>query len=778
MAPTPTAPPDGGECGRPLPAALSSFVGRERERADVARLLGASRLVTLTGAGGIGKTRLALQVASDLATTYPRGTCLVELAALADPSLLARAVAAALGLRDDAGRSVLAALLDFLAARRLLLVLDNCEHLLDAAARLTETILRACPDLRILATSREALGLTGEVVSWVPPLAVPPPEAAPLAEPLLGYAAVRLFCERACAARPGFALSAQNAPAAAQLCRRLDGMPLAIELAAARIRALTIEQIVERLDDRFALLTTGSRTAHPRHQTLRRAIEWSYDLLPAGERASFDRLGVFAGGWRLPAAGAVWGTAPAETLDLLARLVERSLVLAEPRGAAVRYRLLETLRQFAREHLAGRGEAEAVGERHARYFLARAEELGARLEDRDLATWLDELEGEHDNLRAALAWLRDRGAAEQGLRLAGALRLFWHLRGHLSEGREWLAQLLALAGPVAPAVRSDALDAAGFLARFQGDYPAARAHIAEGLALRRSLDDRQRVVDSLSNLGSILLFEGDEAAARALYEESLATNRALGNRQGIADALSHLGRIALYRGDFPAARRMQAESLEHWRALGDGQGIGWALFRLAEVDLQEGRPVPARPRLLESLTRRVEVGDAWGIAESLEGLGRLAATLCEQERALVLAGAAAAVSEARDLRYSRRRQAELGAWLQAARRALGPQAARAALARGRAMRLDAAVAYAAAGDPGAAPSAPTPGGGGAGLTPREREVAALVAGGATNREIAGRLVISERTAERHVENILARLGLRSRAQIAAWAVEHGATASA
>jgi predicted ATPase/class 3 adenylate cyclase len=438
-----------------LPAQWTRFIGREQAMAEVKRLLTGSRLLTLTGVGGSGKTRLALQVAADLLEEYADGVWLVELASLADPALVPRIVAATLGLREDPGRSPTQTLLEHLRRRAVLLLLDNCEHLLLACAQLAEDVLRGCPQLRLLATSREGLGIMGEQTYVVPSLSLPDPRQLPPLDRLQEFEAVQLFADRAALSRPAFAVTPGNAGAVAQVCHRLDGIPLAIELAA-RVKVLPVEQLAERIDEMYRLLTRGSRTALPRQQTLRALIDWSYDLLSEKERALLRRMSVFAGGWTLAAAEAVCagdGIAAVEMLGLLAQLVEKSLVQPEEPGSCaergcgeVRYRLLETVRQYARERLLEVGEAAAVRGQHRDWCLSLAERAEPMLTGPEQDEWHERLEREHDNLRAALEWCVESGEAEAGLRLAGALWWFWQVGGYLGEGRERLEKLLALPG--------------------------------------------------------------------------------------------------------------------------------------------------------------------------------------------------------------------------------------------------------------------------------------------------------------------------------------------
>jgi non-specific serine/threonine protein kinase len=783
-APRRPAPPS--VAAPPLPRALTSFVGRESELVEARTLLGQTRLLTLTGAGGVGKTRLALEAARTVQADYPDGAWLVELAALADAALVPQAVAQVLGVVEQPGRPLTATLAAWVGDRAMLLVMDNCEHLLDACAELAEALLRACAGLTILATSREPLAVPGEVTWRVPSLSIPDRQGERHPADLSAVPAVALFLARARAARPNFVLDTATAPAVAQICRRLDGLPLAIELAAARLRALSVDEIAGRLDDGFRLLTGGSRVALPRQQTLRATIDWSHDLLSEPERALLRRLAVFAGGWTLAAAEAVGigeDVPAAAVLDLLMRLVDRSLVqINAGLGGETRYRLLETVRQYAAERLAESGEEAAAREQHADYFVGLAEQIEPHLEGRDLATWLDALQREHDNLRAALHWLHEIGDAERGLRLAGALRFFWYLRGHLTEGRERIAAFVGLAAPLAVAslltARAKALDAAGFLARFQGDFAAALPMIEECLALRRQLGDSQAIADALSNLAHVQVQQGQFAAAQVLYQESLATNRATGNQQGIADAFTNVGLIAYYQGDLAMARSLHQQSLTIWRALGDGQAIGWVLSKLGDVALAEDDDRGAHTLFCESLTTRWGIGDRYGLAEALHGFAMLAAARRQAARALTLAGAAAALAEATRIDGGPVRRNLVEQWLQRARQALSADEAAAAWAAGQALTLDQAVVVALADEP-AVMVATTPTGttplDPAGLTRREVEVLRLLAQGTPDRAIAKDLSISVKTVHKHVASILGKTGCANRTAAAAFALRHGLT---
>src|ERR671917_1439263 len=421
-----------------LPSELSSFVGREEELAEVKRLLVNDRLLTLTGSGGCGKTRLALAVARELLEGFEDGVWLVELASLADPSLVPQVVASTLGVREQPGRSLTETLSDYLSSKKMLLVLDNCEHLIEGCAELAEALLRSCPELRVLATSREALGITGEVAWPVPSLSLPDVRRLPDIESLPSYESARLFVERAAAVKPTFALTEQNASSVAHICYRLDGIPLAIELAAARTKVLSVEEIAARLGDSFRLLAAGSRTAMPRQRTLHATMDWSHQLLSQKERVLFRRLSVFAGGFTLEAAESICAGEELqrnEVLDLLSHLVDKSLVIMWEDRTGTRYRLLETIRQYGKERLEEVGEAAHVRERHAGCYLAVAEEAEPELKGERQVTWLEPLETEHENLRVTMAWLLGRGESEEAARLGWALWLFWGIRTHLGEGR-------------------------------------------------------------------------------------------------------------------------------------------------------------------------------------------------------------------------------------------------------------------------------------------------------------------------------------------------------
>jgi len=623
-----------------LPIALSSFIGRTRELAEVRRLLGTTRLVALTGAGGGGKTRLALAVATAVVPEYPDGVWLVELAALTDRAQVVQAVAAALGVCEEPQRPLTATLVDALRARTLLLVLDNCEHLLDSCAQLATTLLSACPRLRILATSREALGVAGETSWLVPSLSLPDPQHVLTRMELVEAEAVGLFVERAAAALPTFRLTPENASDVVQVCRRLDGIPLAIELAAARVKVLSMAQLAARLDDCFRLLSAGGWTAVPRQQSLRATIDWSYALLAEPERALFRRLSVFAGGWTLEAAEVVCAgdcLAGDEVLEALAHLVDKSLVVVERQdGGPVRYRLLEAVRQYSHEKLRESGEAESIERQHAHFFLALAEAAEQELRGAQQVVWLDRLEREHDNVRGALAWSQAaRDGAEVGLRLAGALWLFWLLRGNLSETRASLRGLLGRPEMHAPTVaRAKALYVAGLLAGAQSDFAPACMLLEESLALGQALEDKHAIAYARNWLGIVASLQGDNLAARVLLAGSLALLQDLGNKWDIAWALSRLADIDLYLGDYTRAAVSLEASLALARQVGDHFVLGHVLLSLGYAAHLQGDNMRAAACYEESLARFRTLSHTWGIAAVLHTLGHVLRAQGDSARAI------------------------------------------------------------------------------------------------------------------------------------------------
>jgi non-specific serine/threonine protein kinase len=783
-----------------LPLQLTSFVGREQVLEERARILAQSRLLTLTGPPGVGKTRLALQLAGQVADAYADGVWLVELAPLVDRALVPQTVAQVLGAQESRERELLDTLPEALHAKQLLLVLDTCEHLIDACAALADRLLRSCPDVQILATSREALGIAGERAWSVPALGVPVVAASttPDVTALGECEAVRLFVERAAAAVPGFALTEHNATSVARICRRLDGIALALELAAARLRALSVEQLAARLDaalpgvgppdDRFRLLAAGSRVASPRQQTLRAALDWSYALLSEPERMLLRRLAVFGGSWSLEAAEQVCagdGLASDLVLDLVVQLVSKSLVLIEALADERRYRLLDMIREYAHERLYAAGEDVAVRHRHLEWMADLADQAPTFLRGPEEMVWLVRFERELDSIRTALSWGQGQPAeAATALGLAARTWSFWYRTGRITEGRAWLERGLASSERSAPAAVL-AIFGAAALTHVQGDTERAQVLAVEGLALSRERGDAQ-------GIGLFLFAEarlaqghgGDRARAVALTQQSLQVFREAGDRIGIAIALGGLGLLAQERGDFAEAAAQFEEVLTLYRELGDTYGIGWSLHYLGWAWHALGVQERALSLLQDSLRLRREIDDSEGIAGCLEGLAAVAAARGQAGRTARLLGAADALRLAIGTPLPATEGAPHDRARAVAADRLGAEVFATTWAEAQTWTLEQVTAYAleaeeagtagTAGTPVQAPARPairTPASGG--LSRRERDVAALIARGHTNREIAARLVISEWTVDTHVRHILTKLNFRSRAQVAAWANSQG-----
>ena len=755
-----------------LPARRTSFVGQEREIGEAKRALAMTRLLTLTGVGGSGKTRLALEVARDLMGAYPDGVWLVELAGLSEGGLVPQEVAAALGVAEQPGRPITDALVGALHDKRLLLVVDNCEHLIDAAARLLDALLDSCPGLRVLATSREPLELAGEVKRLVPPLSAPDPGRPPTVGELEGYGSVRLFVERGRNKASGFALTPENAGAIAELCRRLEGIPLAIELAAARVGVLSVEQISEGLKDPLRFLRAGNRTATPRQRTLRGALDWSHDLLGGPERELFRRLSVFVGGFSLEAAEAVGsgGAAEEDVLALLPMLVDKSLVTAQAEGTA-RYGMLEPVRQYAREKLEASEEADAARHRHAAFFLALAQEAEPELKGgvRQQA-WLERLEADHENLRAAISWsLNDE--PEQALRLAATLARFWEIRSYLSEGSGWLEAVLRRNGGADAALRARSATEAGTFAWCQANYDRAIAFHREALALYQDLGDERGVAFALVCLGCQELEKGNYKRAAPPLEAALALGRKLGDELISAYALNNLGEVARVCGEYERALACGEEALSTYREMGDGFQTAQTLSWLGGAAAINGDHEAATRFIGEALPLAQQLGSGEVSAMCLEALAVVYGAKAEGTRAARLYGAAEVLRLAIGAPLPPADLPERERHLATARATLDAASWEAAWADGRAMTPEQAAEYALSEEKAAPPAAPSPerpttGEPTAKLSRREKGVAELLARGLTNRQIAEELFLSERTVENHVRNILKKLNLSSRSEVA------------
>ncbi|MDQ6675410.1 MAG: helix-turn-helix domain-containing protein, partial [Chloroflexota bacterium] len=594
-----------------LPLQLSSFVGREDELAELQRVSRIARLLTLTGAGGIGKTRLAMEAARAMASAYPDGVWLVELAHLVDPGLVPEAVATAVGVLGTPGQDMSTTLALALQRRSLLLLLDNCEHLVASCAALADGLQRACPELRILATGREPLGVAGELVWTVQPLAVPDPADAPSVDVLSDIAAVRLFVERAQAGQPGFVLHEANGALVADICRHLEGVPLALELAAARVRTLGVTELASRLDDRLHLLVGGSRVAPARQQTLRATLDWSYALLSEPERTLFARLAVFAGGWTLEASEAVCagdGLAREAVLDVLAQLVDRSLVAVDPTpGGGVRYRLLETVREYAHERLVESAEVAGLQRRHATWYHQLAERADRLLLGPDQMAWMARLETELGNLRAALDWSASlAGDPELGLRTAAALWWFWPRSGHLHEGRAYLNRLLAL-HTKPTSVRAWGLQAAAQAAYLAGDLVTAQVQARAALSIAKAPPDARTILWAHTGLGALAMVDGDSSGAEEILRQGLSYGEQAADPTGVDVLLWTLGEVKRGQGDLMVARRLLEETLARSEAHGHHDGVCYALASLGHLALVSGDFSRAVSLQLECLALRQTV---------------------------------------------------------------------------------------------------------------------------------------------------------------------------
>jgi len=751
-----------------LPKPLTSFVGRERELAQAKRLLQGSCLVTLTGPGGSGKTRLCIALAAAVADDYRDGVYFVPLAPIRDPGLVPSTIAQSIGLQDARDRPLMEHLVSQLRERQLLIVLDNFEHLL-AGAPVVTRLLQETSAVRILVSSRSSLRVSGEQECPVPPLAVPEEEDRPTAALLAACESVRLFAERAAAAVPGFTLDDENAPAVAAIARRLDGLPLAIELAAARVKLLPPEAILPRLEHSLGLLTGGGRDLPDRQQTLRATIAWSYDLLTEGARRLLGVCSVFAGGASLEVIEAVCGAAAdigLPVLDGLAELVDHSLLrqVRSPGPSPVRYAMLETIREYAAERLAAMPEAERARGAHAAAFLALVEADGRPHAGLAKKEWLERVEVEHNNVRAALSWYR-RHDPSAALRLAASMSAFWSLRGHHTEGRQRLGELLGLL-PGPGMARVSALNGAAWLAIDQGDYAHAADLLGESIGLSRTLGDKvgegiATVYLGRSKMSSGRILEGAQDVERA----ATLVNEAR-DRPAIAFAMFYSALVALLTGRLEAACDLFACCGATATELGLAPLSARARLMLGFPLLDLGELSAARKALAEGFQMSTDVGDRWFVQLGLGGFAGLAAKTGRPRLALRLDGAADAYRDVNEFSMPGPMEEIVDRWLVPTRARTGSAAGR-LLAEGRRLSPEEAVALVLANEPDDAPGPRQT------LTRREAEVAALAARGLTNRDIAAQLFLSVRTVEVHVDHILTKLGFRTRTQLAAWAHEEG-----
>jgi predicted ATPase/DNA-binding CsgD family transcriptional regulator len=768
-----------------LPTPLSSFIGRQNEIVEIKLRLSKARLITLSGPGGCGKTRLAIQVAIDLQADYSDGVWLVELATLTDPALVPQVVASTLGIEKLIAPSFTDALIDYFLDHHALLLLDNCEHLIVACAQLAETLLRMCPMLRILATSRENLDIPGEVVWNVPPLSLPDPYSVPdhsnnvtVLSKYEKSEAVQLFVTRATAVLPSFSLTEQNAEWVSEICRRLDGMPLAIELAAARVKMLSVEQIVRRLDDIFQTLTVGRRTALPRHQTLQAAIDWSFNLLTPSEQTMLRRLAVFAGSWSLESAELVCKdqeSAQEETLDTLTHLADKSMIMVDRSpGNDVRYRMLETIHEYAWERLRETGESAVYQQKHAETFLRLARQAERT---RSSFFWpeiieVDKLELDLDNYRTALAWCSlDQHGYEIRLRLASALAQFWQMCGYIREGRKVFDTLLSLKMDVSESVLAEAFCYAGFLAMYADDLEAGETFLNKSLALYRKLGDKSGIAWQLGWLGWVSVAQGKLSYAKTFTKQSYALHKELGDEFGAAVALVSIGEAEYLQGDLANAAAAFTESLSLVQDMGIEWVIGRRLIRLGQSACAQNDLQKAAALTKKGLITCVKSGDKSGATMALSALAVMASAQKDFVQAARLLGSVDALHQVYGTAMWYLDRLEYERCEQTLHSRLDEKTLMSAWDEGRLMNLDNAVEYALS-EPKISDDLSQKEQHG-GLTPRELEVAILIAQGKTNRQIADALVVGLRTVETYVSRILNKLSYDSRVQIATWAIEQG-----
>jgi predicted ATPase/DNA-binding CsgD family transcriptional regulator/Tfp pilus assembly protein PilF len=744
---------------RALPVAATRFVGRRQEIAATRRLLTSSRLVTLAGPPGVGKTRLALRVAEEVAHRFRGGVVMAELGGLRDPSLLAHEVARAIGLHDASTRWAVETLASHLGQRRVLLLLDNCEHLLDACAVLVDSLLRSCPRLQVLVTSRQSLGIPGEAVWRVPPLSLP-------AKGSVEGEAVELLVARAASAGAGHEFERDQMDAAAELCRRLDGLPLAIELAAVRLKTLTMRQVLDRLGNRFAVLGGAERAAPPHHRTLRAALDWSYALSTEEERILWQRLSVFPGSFDLSAVESVCVGDPVradDVLDVLDGLVDKSLISATRSGPEMRYFMLESVRDFGLEKLRSDGDEVALRTRHRDHYARLCGEASTHLTDASQPLWFDQLETNYHNLRAALDWCLERGEPEIGCAMASDMWLYWEARGHLTEGRRRFAVLLD-ARESHDHVRARALWVAGYLALGQTDFEPAKPLLQESLDVATKVGDRGSAAFATQYLGLCRLFAGDFTGAAELFGQALEMHQTIG-QPAAAFTLSDLAATAMLRGNHGDAIRLYERALAMTDQSGDPWTRSHSMWGLGVATWLEGDASRAEEAMKEALRLAGEVDVRTSMALCLEALAWISASRRDFERSARLQGAALSVWESVPRRVPEPLQEHSSRCHELTQAALEGERHTRLFMEGRALDRARAVAL---GLGWQQQKDKTRGGDSPVLSRRELEVAELVAKGMSDREIAAELVVAQRTAESHVQHILTKLGFKSRSQIATW----------
>jgi predicted ATPase/DNA-binding CsgD family transcriptional regulator len=748
-----------------LPAELTSFIGRETQLAELRRLLLKSRLVTLTGPGGVGKTRLALRLAMKVRERFPGGVWLAELGSVSDPDLVDRTVAAACLVPEDHDRPIVESLLSHLKALKVLIILDSAEHLVEASGALAVRLLRGCPGLTLLQTSREPLGHVGEMVWRTPSLSLPASDQR--SETAIKRSeAVQLFLARAALAKPGFSLQDAAPTELADLCIRLEGLPLAIELAASLVGAMSVREIRDRLTDRYRLLTGGRSLAVPRQKTLQQAIDWSYELLSSEERAFFARLSILVGGFDIDAAEAVGSMDGEEVLPALVSLVQKSLVVAELRSSGrTRYRMLDTIREYAVDKLST-SDSRQTRERHADHFLRFAQTAARQMRTGEQAAWLDRIEEETPNLRLASSWFETEDP-DKLMDMTGLLSRYWYVRGRLTEGLEWLDR--ALQAPAKHlASRLPALQARGRLRRHRGDYDGALSDAQECVALARKTGSDLHLMGGLVTLGNLSASLARWPEARRYCAAALELQRAIDDPGLIAGGLNNLALVESAQGNQAQAKQRVVEALALVERTGDRILKGSLLETAGRIERRMGNRAAAKGLFLEAIALAVEFGDVVNLTDVLDGLSLLALAQGDATRAVTLAAVSHQQRSTSQSEPPRWDQEEVKAGLAAARSALGSRAAAAAWRQGADMNITEAVLFAKRSDEPNGRNTTTA------LTRRETQVADLIAKGMTNREIAAQLQMAGRTADAHVEHIRNKLGVRTRTQIAVWTRDHKA----